>query len=68
MLNILCKKLSKLFRGEAGNVVIMFAVAASVLVLAVGVAVDSSRINLVKINQQNAVDAAAASAENLSSA
>jgi|GEM_PF-504140 len=64
MLNILCKKLSKLFRGEAGNTIVLFAVTASILVLAVGVAVDSSRINLVKINQQNAVDAAADSAEN----
>ena len=52
---------------QGGNVVVMTALSLLVLVAAVGVAVDSSRVALVKINQQNATDNAERSANNFCS-
>jgi len=67
MLNKLYKKLFVLLHSQGGNVVVMTALSLLVLVAAVGVAMDTSRIALVKINQQNATDNAERSANNFCS-
>jgi len=64
MFNIFRKHFKEFLNSESGNVLIIVAFVAILLVTAVGVAVDTARIELVKLNQQHAVDAAERSANN----
>ena len=60
--------ISKLFlrfgRSERGNVLIIVAFAAVIMVSFIGLAIDMSRTNLAKQNQQNSVDIAERAAKN----
>ena len=64
MLSALIKKLFGLGRSDGGNVMLVVALAGAVLVTAIGVAIDMSRTNLVRQNQQNAIDIAERAANN----
>jgi len=64
MFSKLLKKLLGFGRSEGGNVIIIFAFASVVLITAIGAAIDMSRTNIVRQNQQNAMDLAKRAANN----
>ena len=64
MINKIVNKFAKFNNSEDGSVLVLISLALLVLVLAIGVSIDIGRINMVRQNQQNAVDAAERAANN----
>jgi len=64
MFGKLVKSLLGFNRSEGGNVLLVIAIAGAVLVTAIGAAIDMSRTNIVRQNQQNAIDIAQRAANN----
>ena len=64
MFNNLFKTFYRFNRSESGNVLIIIAFVMIVLIATVGAAVDMSRTNIVRQDQQNAIDAAENAANN----